>query len=282
MDYTLTSLRDAFDDAKYKESRRDFRLYAILLATSLDQRFILEYISLFHELDVLTGKRLLVIGPQLSPHRRTSPEIRESELDDVRGLVIHHAKTNSLSSRDPTETAGRFLQFMHDQTRESYAIARFLGIRSDQLPAFVFFDSLDCPHDFVVWNLQGKTGRDFVLELRTLLENVNERCHWELGERVPELHRRVEQYRKDYFWDSDVPRELQTEWKYNRQKREELWFVNEAVQFYEKLDVLRSAYDRACSDSGLRLPLENVGHTIARLEAGLEKVPGLGKGSRRF
>src|SRR5947199_7535913 len=97
MDYTLTSLRDAFDDAKYKESRRDFRLYAILLATSLDQRFILEYLSFFHELDTLTGKRLLVIGPKLvnpSGRRRssTNTEIWASDLGVIRDLVTHNSE----------------------------------------------------------------------------------------------------------------------------------------------------------------------------------------------
>ena len=65
MDYSLKSLRDAFEDAEYKHSRRGYDLYAILLATSLDQEFVLEYLSLYHELDSLTGDRVLVIGPNV-------------------------------------------------------------------------------------------------------------------------------------------------------------------------------------------------------------------------
>jgi hypothetical protein len=55
MDYSLRSLRDAFTSAAYKASRRSYKLYAVPLATTLDQRFLVEYLSLFSELHALTG-----------------------------------------------------------------------------------------------------------------------------------------------------------------------------------------------------------------------------------
>ncbi len=61
MDYSLKSLRDAFEDSGFKQSRRSYDLYAILLATSLDKEFVLEYLSFFHELDILTGERVVVV-----------------------------------------------------------------------------------------------------------------------------------------------------------------------------------------------------------------------------
>ena len=276
MDYTLASLRDAFEDAEYKRSHRDFKIYGMLLATSLDQQFILEYLRFFNELHSLTANRLLVIGPQLVHRSERKPgqpipeiELMETELAAASHLVTRENPDGRFSSTaDRNEAAGRFLQFMHDQTRESYGIARFLGIRADEMPAFVFFDNLDMPRDYVVWTFHNKTGKEFVLKLRTLLEDVSERCHWGLEETIQGLQKRVELLRREYYWDSDRPYELRSEWEEYRRAQGAHYEAKIADKYYKRLIALRRAYDSACADPNLRLPLENIGQTISNLEAG--------------
>ena len=87
MDYSLKSLRDAFEDAAYKRSRLGYDLYALLLATSLDQQFILDYLSFYQELNALTGDHVLVIGPQLAaPTATTASVIYSSQLRGVHAV----------------------------------------------------------------------------------------------------------------------------------------------------------------------------------------------------
>jgi hypothetical protein len=275
MDYSLSSLKDAFEDAAYKRSHRDYKLFAFLLATSLDQQFIMEYLHYFKELHELTGENLLVIGPQLvnsDDHRpdRQAPEINieEDALAAAGRLVAPQVPFKTYHNKvDSNDSAAQFLQFMHDQTRESYSIARYLGVRADQMPAFVFFDSLDFPQDYVVWPLHNKTGREFVLELRSLLGDLSERCHWGLVERIKALRMRADSLRSRYL-SSDPPHELREAWEAYKKTQNDFDVAKKAVEFYKRLKTLRDAYDRANADSSLKIPLVNAGRTISKLESG--------------
>ncbi len=273
MDYSLKSLRDAFEDAEYKRSRHGYELYALLLATSLDQEFVLEYLSLFHELDVLTGDRVLVIGPQLGPpsnnrDRDYTHLIRPSQLREVHKVIRHNSSEHSGTALKSTLAAEQFLAFMQEQTRESYAIGRYLGIPNNSMPALVFFDCLDAPHDRVEWPLEHRKGRDFVHELRELLTTVSDECGWDLHHRHGQLDDRAKAFRQDFFSPRVVPYELRAEWEASHNAKKELALASQLTAYYKTLAGLRLAYDRARADPELRIPLEIVGETIARLETG--------------
>src|ERR1043165_3786358 len=118
MDYSLQSLKDAFTDAAYKESRRGYKLYAVLLATTLDQRFVAEYMSLFYELNDITGEDVLVVGVQPGHEARIGEApVRIIDLAGVSSMLQHPSPDNV---QQDGETAERFLRFMRTQTKESY------------------------------------------------------------------------------------------------------------------------------------------------------------------
>jgi hypothetical protein len=275
MDYSLSSLKDAFEDGEYRRSNREFKLFALLLATSLDQQFIMEYLHYFKELHELTGEFVLVIGPQLvnsTDHRPDwePPEIliREGALAEA-GRIVAPQVPFDVSNRDidRNDAAAQFLRFMQDQTRESYSIARYLGISANQMPAFVFFKTLDFPQDFVVWPLHRKTGREFVLDLRSLLGDLGERCQWGLEERIKTLRDQFDSMKRRYLY-GDRPTELREAWEAHDKTRDAFNAADAAVKFHEKLKTLRETYDRANADINLKVPLVNVGRTISKLEAG--------------
>jgi hypothetical protein len=274
MDYSLKSLRDAFEDAEVKASRRGYDLYAILLATSLDQNFVLEYLSFFHELDVLTGERVLIIGPQLGPpgtKRRgngTVPSIPSSDLHSIQQIVKHDLRSDAVDASTHMPAAEHFLAFMQEQTRESYAIARYLGISTNTMPLLVFFDSLDAPHDRVEWSLENITGREFVRSVRDLLRTIGAECEWEIENQTKHLEQRAKSFRREYFLQRDVPYELRQQWEAYSTAKNELDQISALIGYHENLATLRAAYDLACADSDLRLPLHNIGDTIALLETG--------------
>jgi hypothetical protein len=271
MDYSLKSLRDAFEDAEYKRSRRGYELYALLLATSLDHDLVLQYLSLFHELDVLTGDRVLVMGPHLGsiddePHSEV-PRLRSSDLNGILNVIRHDPMEHYATSPRSILAAERFLSFMQEQTRESYSIARYLGIPTNSMPLFVFFDNLDAPHDRVEWSLQDKSGRDVVRDLRRLLRAVSDDCGWDLHQRRSFIDQSVKALQRLYSFSRDVPYELRTEWEAWHNASEEERPISELTAYYRRLAKLRLAYDQACAGQ-VRIPLENIGETIAKLETG--------------
>jgi hypothetical protein len=271
MDYSLKSLRDAFEDAQYKQARRGYELYAILLATSLDRRFVLEYLSFFHELDTLTGSRVLVIGPHLgrpldSFYEDETRALRSSDLHNVQAVVGHNPSAVQQSTANPR--AGQFLEFMQDQTRESYAITRYLRIPADSMPLLVLFDNLDAPHDLVQWSLGNTSGRDFVRELRSLLRTVSDECGWEVADRIKQLEDRAGTFHQTYWSSRDVPYLIRNEWEAWHRARTELAPLLDITNYLERVAELRRAFEAARADGALRIPLDSVGDTIAKLESG--------------
>lgn len=271
MDYSLKSLRDAFEDAEYKRSRLGYDLYVLLLATSLDQQFILEYLSLYHELDVLTGDRVLVIGPQLGPPATTAARrgvIHSSQLHGVHAVFSHNTIDRPSARSGSFDVAEQFLAFVQEQTRESYALCRFLGVSTSSIPLLIFFDNLDSPRDRVEWRLQGRSGHQFVRELRDILRMVSDECGWELRGRQEQLQQEADSFRRGYFTSRAVPYQLRAEWEASRQADAELRPAARLTEYFDCLAALRSAFDRVLADPEARIPLENVGTTISQLESG--------------
>jgi hypothetical protein len=264
MDFSLESLRDAFMDAEFKWSKRGRELYAILLATSLDEAFLLEYLSFYYELDSLTGDRVLVIGPRVRGHPGLSPIPFLSE--DIQefarvGPLDYSQVWRDLGQRYFDEAATDWRTFVQDQTRESYALARFLGIPFNSMPLLVFFDNLDSPQDRVYWSLRGKSGADFVLDLRDLLQAVSDECGWGIRDRVKGLEERAAALR-------GVPYEIREERKAYREAQAHFHRVSVITAYYEQVAALRCAYEQARADTELKVPLESVSSPIASLEAG--------------
>jgi hypothetical protein len=238
-------------------------LYSVLLATTLDQQFLAEYLSLFYELHALTGEDVLVMGvrPGHEPHRRETP-LRIHELNRVTPVLQH--REGDTASDDDWDTVDHFLRFMRAQTAESYALAQFLGIRTDQFPAMVFFEDLERPRQMVVWPIGDLPAAQFTKQLRHLLEEVRERCAWREARDLPYLENNVRELRTredvgSIFWrDQSTPM--------NR-VRNELRDYERALQSWDAIDELRAAFAELSAMSELRVPLENLGQTVATIES---------------
>lgn len=274
MDYTLTTRKDAFTDAAYKESRRGYKLYAVLLATTLDQRFVAEYLSLFYELHALTGEEVLVLGVNPTSDQRAREEearpVHIMELKSVATTLGHGEFEYAYQVDHAHESAEHFLRFMRAQTAESYALARFLGIRTDQFPAMVFFEDLARPSEMVVWPLGEMPASQFARRLRHLVEEVRERCAWRALDTIPKAARMVELLRQKEIsqFNYDIPVELRDAAKALSELRYDLEPYERALRIYEKTDKLQVAFKELRATPGLRVPLENVGKTVDRLVTG--------------
>ena len=267
MDYSLQSLKDAFTDAAYKTSRRGYKLYAMLLATTLDQQFLVEYLSLFNELHALTGDDVLVMGVRPGNERRgTEAPIWVRELRSVAAVLRHRDDSNP--SDGGQAAAKHFLRFMQAQTAESYELARFLGIRADLFPAMVFFEDLERPAKMVVWPLGDIPATQFAKQLRHLLEEVRERCAWREARSLPALVSTVKELGQTELADYNysLPHDCREAAKAINRLRNELWEHRRALQVYDDIDELRAAFAELRGMPDLRVPLENAGQTIADVE----------------
>jgi hypothetical protein len=276
MDYTLQSLNDAFTDAAYKASRTGYKLYAVLLATTLDQRFLAEYLSLFEELHALTGDDVLVVGVKSGGYQPDPPNdeplVRTFQLRSVAKILRHGDFETEDRLKDGHTWAERFLRFLRMQTDESYALAHFLGVRTDQFPAMVFFEDLERPSEMVVWQLRDMRGSDFTRELRYILEEARGRCAWRDVDSAARLRRTIEslQDKEPSEFDRNVPDDFRDAAKALRGLRHDLEPHQRAIGVYEKIDELRAAFDEVRAIAGLRVPLDGVGQTLERLATGAE------------
>lgn len=267
MDYSLQSLKDAFTDAAYKDSRRGYKLYAVVLATTLDQRFVAEYLSLYYELNAITGDDVLVVGVQpLHEAAAYEAPVRIIDLQDV-ASILQHSNLNNVGQRS-SETAEHFLRFMRTQTTESYELARFLGIRTDTFPVMVFFADLERPSEMVVWPIGDLPAAAFARNLRHLLEETSARCGWREVRDLPNLERAVEGLRKSELEEENyyLPADCRQAVKVIRKLRRELRTHEATLSTYAGIDTLRAAFNELRAIPNLRVPLTNIGETIDNIE----------------
>ena len=259
MDYTLKSLLDVFIDEEYKVTKRYNSLYVMVLATSLDIDFVREYLSYYDDVNSFSGKDVLIMGPQFGdPYSRGTFQNRH-------GISAY----SFFNSNDP-EAQESFLQFMHQQTIESYSVAKFLGIRTDNLPVAVFFENLDNPKSFVIWKLNNFSGKEFVRRFRTLLEDVGEKCGWNEKNRVAYLQLRIDTLNSSELYsnhlDDKILKQISLKFK---SLQDQLLNCKCCARFYENLEELRLVFDTLVDNQQLKVHLNNIETTIKKLEAGL-------------
>jgi len=265
MDFSLQSLRDAFTDAAYKRSRRGYKLYAVLLATTLDQRFLAEYLSLFHELHALTGTDVLVMGLGTVNVGHGDTPVWLREMRSV-AATLQHGDGRARG----TDAAERFLDFMQAQTAESYELARFLGIRTDAFPVMVFFEDLEHPDRMVIWPLGDIRGAQFAKQLRHLLEEVRERCAWREARNLRNLEKTVRELGDAELteYHSSLPHDCREAAKTLNQLRNEVREYERALRVREQVSELRAGFAELCAMRDLHVPVKSIGETIADLENG--------------
>jgi len=266
MDYSLQSLKDAFTNATYRRSRRGYKLYAVVLATTLDQRFLAEYLALFHELHALTGNDVLVMGVQRGTDvRRGDTPLWLRNFGSVASVFRHQ---NDEGRERGQEAAEQFLRFLQAQTVESYELAWFLGIRTDLFPAMVFFEDLERPTQMVVWPLGDIPAAHFTKQLRHLLEEVRERCTWRETRILASLKSTVRELQETEIaeYRDSLPQDCRDAAKEINNRRNGIREHQRALVVCDKIAELRAAFAELRATPDARVPLDSVGQTIADVE----------------
>lgn len=263
MDYTLRSLKDAFQDSYY-ENKNTYKLYAILLATSLDKDFVLDYMKYFKELHYLTGKELLIIGPQTVPLDISTDD--EIELTNALSLLK--------SSGDPdkkVKVEKAFLEFLNEQTRESYALADFLSLDKSKMPLIIFFERLDSPQNFIIWPLNDLSGREFILEFRKILEKLRTECGWDLDKQIPALEKYLVDFKSygSFTYPKDISFDFTYELDNYAKSAETVRKYKILHAFYSNLKQLVSEFNKL-KDS-FKIPYTNVENSLNELNKGSVK-----------
>ncbi len=172
MNFRLDSLTEAFTDAKYRKQHARFKLFGFICATRADKVLLPALLAYFKELHDVTGSNVLVIAP--SVHML----IQGREPTAERAIAV---LTSGMFPLDSMTTSGsayvgdqvdKFLTSLTDQTHE---LTRFLGVENGQLPCMLFFERLLFPLEFVRWDLRGKSPRQVVFELRSLIDDLTRR-----------------------------------------------------------------------------------------------------------
>lgn len=171
MNFMLVSLRDAFLNVEYQKRAAHFPLFAFVLATTADKNIFPEIMTYYPELNTLTADYILVIAPQVnmldkSGRTITNPTQIADALSTGRYLNPHSYRVEDYSKEIES--------FKKEQTQESIKFARFCGVELNKLPCIVFFDTLDRPKEYVIWELQDQDASSVVRDFRLIISDIEE------------------------------------------------------------------------------------------------------------
>ncbi|MGE0076356.1 MAG: SEFIR domain-containing protein [Bacteroidales bacterium] len=265
MDYTLETLTQAFS-TEYQKANKKYKLFALLLCTTLDKEFLAEYLSYFHELHHLTGKDVLVIGPKL-----VQPDSFENlPKDALMSSSLQYLKNDSYPE-EKLEIQKRFLNFLNIQTSESYQIARHLGINTSKLPLLVFFEKIDMSDRYVIWPLNDLTGSRFVKKFREIIEHIRIKCHWDIDYEIFRLEstcNKLERIPYSYWNLNSCPYDYKKENEDYIKVGSELQKIKTIVEFYKNLESLFENFNNL-QMSEVKVPTENISKSILKIKEGI-------------
>ena len=160
MDISLNSLKDALENHSYTDRVQDFHVAMFVLATPADKDAFNAILADFDESHHLAGDEVLIVAPSIKIDGKfaTREQIASSLKDD------YLPATN--------ETA---VEFQKRQTAESYNLSKHIGLPTESLPCFVFFESLVDPTTFTVIPFGGDS---YSRQLRVIMDHLAIRCRW--------------------------------------------------------------------------------------------------------
>lgn len=162
MDVKLLSLRQAFADAQYQRSTRNFRVFMFILATPSDLQAFEELLRGFEDLHHLTGDDILVIGPAVTVQDK---------------IVTREELSRALRSVDQYSRE-QFDVFRDRQSSEVYDFCRHIGLPAARLPCLAFFETLARPDKFACLDLPRDPSVSLVGRVREAMSHLSERCKW--------------------------------------------------------------------------------------------------------
>lgn len=141
----------------HRQGNQTFPVYAFILATKADSDIYPELFNHYAELHELTGRYMLVFAPTIHDWSELPPQ---DAARIMRQASQHESYAEALDS------------IMERQTTESLQFARICGIPPDRLPCIVFFDQLDDPTSYLLWEIHGTSAESLVRDFREIMAAI--------------------------------------------------------------------------------------------------------------
>ncbi len=177
--YDLKSFADAFNESNIQ----GYRLYSFILATSADIKIFPDLIKYFEEIHEWTGKDILVFRPYvvaycddvLYANDMANGHLKNYIKDNLHFLDKQDFETIKESQKD---LESHFLsmkdmdKFLKKQNVETIKFAQYCGLNPDIVPCMLFFESLEDPSSYLVWQLHDQTAESVVKDFRSIVTRV--------------------------------------------------------------------------------------------------------------
>jgi len=179
VEFDLASFSYAFQQASYSAEHSSFSVFAFILATPVDKDLFPKLLSLFYELDTLTGQSILLIAPRMRvpgsetlSTRPVSPKdwIENNSRNVSKALAVKGYYSSS--ERKRVDLSHEIDDFLERQMKESYSFARYVGLDLGELPCILFFDNLRSPTEYVLWPLQGASAEQVIIDFREIVATL--------------------------------------------------------------------------------------------------------------
>lgn len=183
MDFTLKSLRSVFEDEN--SIKKTYKLYMFILATVADKNIFPGILSFSSELNYSTGSDILICGPQVYGAAKT---LTTEDLIEVfnTGLI-----GKEFGHEIPRNVSTILRDFVNVQTRETHGFLKFIQEDLSILPAIVFFENINRPKDYLVWNLDEHNPSSFIKKFRLIISELDEKCGWAHNKKIEQLENEI-------------------------------------------------------------------------------------------
>lgn len=183
MDFSLESLRSAFESVDFIKRQEHFKLYCFILATESDGQVFPDILSRLPEIHDLTGESTLMIAPKIVLKSSKSSHMNAEQVAKVlatRKFWDHYGG----EIHDVSDAVERFLA---EQNKATYEFARLIELPLEDLPAIVFFENLKFPDYYAVWRIRELSATAVVRDLRVVISRVEAGIKENPSESVIEL-----------------------------------------------------------------------------------------------
>jgi hypothetical protein len=159
------SLADVFSGTYREDYAGRCAAFAFVLATPHDATVFAALLQDSRDLDELTADVLCVFFA-----RDDDGQIQQAfERGDLERCKVEGGRVVV-----PEDISPAVSTFIRRHSAETYAFARFVGIREDELPCVVIVDTLDSPSRYAYWSFKGRPASSVVEDFRTITRAIRE------------------------------------------------------------------------------------------------------------
>jgi hypothetical protein len=255
MEFELKSLRESIKD---KLQHGPYSLYCVLLATRADVDIFPGLLPHFQELHEVTGSHVLLLAPAIRIGHKDKPSLTDYWRWFRDGVLPE-------CTLDPASVRARLDVFFERQTSETYSLVRDLGIRADEIPCLLFFESMrlrgnhiDADAAHFLWPLKSLSPEMIISSFRTIVPLVQQKAQLDLRVQHTQL---MNQASREFDLSRQISK-LEVEVRNLEMARDPERFAKAKETAAREL---LSAYDAIKDDEAVRFPRPHIGQTITKL-----------------